>query len=228
MIDEKLLKKFPKKQVDEAIKLLTYHNAPELPKEESDTLPTMYIFRHGQSEDNAEFIFSGWRDPGLTQKGIEQAEVLAEKIKDKKLHMLISSPQKRAIETMKIAIAKNPYAKKLEITTDDRIKERSYGELQGKSKLLAQLENPKLLETERRSFDYVLKGGESIEMVCKRVADFCDSIIPIIKETGVNVAISCHGNSIRGFRRYFENLSDEETASIETPLAQDYAAYIIK
>ena len=85
MIDEKLLKKFPKKQVDEAIKLLTYHNAPELPKEESDTLPTMYIFRHGQSEDNAEFIFSGWRDPGLTQKGIEQAEVLAEKIKDKKL-----------------------------------------------------------------------------------------------------------------------------------------------
>ena len=228
MIDEKLLKKFPKKQVDEAIKLLTYHNAPELPKEESDTLPTMYIFRHGQSEDNAEFIFSGWRDPGLTQKGIEHAEVLAEKIKDKKLQMLISSPQKRAIETMKIAIAKNPYAKKLEITTDDRIKERSYGELQGKSKLLAQLENPKLLETERRSFDYVLKGGESIEMVCKRVADFCDSIIPIIKETGVNVAISCHGNSIRGFRRYFENLSDEETASIETPLAQDYAAYIIK
>ena len=142
--------------------------------------------------------------------------------------MLISSPQKRAIETMKIAISKNPYAKKLEITTDERIKERSYGELQGKSKLLAQLENPKLLETERRSFDYVLKGGESIEMVCKRVADFCDSIIPIIKETGVNVAISCHGNSIRGFRRYFENLSDEETASIETPLAQDYAAYIIK
>ena len=228
MIDEKLLKKFPKEQIEEAMRLLAYHNAPELPKEESDTLPTMYIFRHGQSEDNAEFSFSGWRDPGLTQKGIEHAEVLAEKIKDKKLQMLISSPQKRAIETMKIAISKNPYAKKLEITTDDRIKERSYGELQGKSKLLAQLENPKLLETERRSFDYVLKGGESIEMVCKRVADFCDSIIPIIKETGVNVAISCHGNSIRGFRRYFEKLSDAETASIETPLAQDYAAYIIK
>lgn len=227
MIDKQLLSKFPKEQIDEAIKLLTYHNAPELPKSESDVLPTMYIFRHGQSEDNAEFIFSGWRDPGLTQKGIEQAQILADKMKDKKIQMLISSPQKRAIETMKIAISKNPYAKNLEITTDERIKERSYGELQGKSKLLAQLENPKLLETERRSFDYVLKGGESIEMVCKRVAEFCDSIIPIIKETKVNVAISCHGNSIRGFRRYFENLSDEETASIETPLAQDYAAYII-
>ncbi len=228
MFDQELLKKYPKEKIDEAIKLLTYHNAPELPKEESDIYPTLFIFRHGQSEDNADFIFSGWRDPGLTEDGREKAHELAEKLKDKKIQMLISSPQKRAVETMEIAISKNKYARGLPIIVDERIKERSYGELQGKSKLLAQLEDPNLLEMERRSFKFVLPNGESIEMVCKRVADFCNDIIPKIKETGINVAISCHGNSIRGFRRYFENLSDEQTASIETPLAKDYAAYVIK
>jgi bisphosphoglycerate-dependent phosphoglycerate mutase len=44
----------------------------------------------------------------------------------------------------------------------------------------------------------------------------------------MNVAVSCHGNSIRGFRQVFENLTNEQTALIESPLAQDYAAYSIK
>jgi len=65
-------------------------------------------------------------------------------------------------------------------------------------------------------------------MVCERVAEFCDEMVPIIKNTGINVAISCHGNSIRGFRKYFEGLSEEETTMLETPLGKDYAAYVIK
>jgi bisphosphoglycerate-dependent phosphoglycerate mutase len=44
----------------------------------------------------------------------------------------------------------------------------------------------------------------------------------------MNVAVSCHGNSIRGFRQIFEGLSNEQTALIETPLGQDYAAYNIR
>jgi bisphosphoglycerate-dependent phosphoglycerate mutase len=42
------------------------------------------------------------------------------------------------------------------------------------------------------------------------------------------VAVSAHGNSIRGFRKYFEHLTDEQTALVETPLGQDYAAYSIQ
>ena len=65
-------------------------------------------------------------------------------------------------------------------------------------------------------------------MVYKRVAEFCDELIPQIKGKNINVAISCHGNSIRCFRKYFEGLSNEQTAKVETPLGQDYAAYTIK
>lgn len=220
--------KYGRDKVEEALKYLSYKNPSDLPKTESDTEPTMYIFRHGQTEDNANMIFSGWRDSPITEKGKEQALELANKLKDKRINMLISSPQIRAVDTMKIGISLNEKAKDLEIHTDERIKERSYGDYQGKSKLEIQLEDPEGLVMIRRSFTGVPANGESIEMVCKRVADFCDEIIPLMKEHNLNVAISCHGNSIRGFRRYFEGLSDEETATIETPLAQDYAAYIIQ
>ena len=217
-----------REKVDEAVALLSYKKVDPLPKEEVEGFPIMYIFRHGQSEDNAEYVFSGWRDSKLTQKGIEQAEILAEKIKDKKIDMLISSPQNRAIETMKTAVSKNERAKNLEIHLDDRIKERRYGDLQGTSKLEIQLKDPDLLKKIRRSYDYTPSNGESLEMVCKRVADFCDEIIPLMKEHKINVAVSCHGNSIRGFRKYFENLDEKTTAETETPLAQDYAAYTIR
>lgn len=227
-VDPKLYEQYSKEEIDKAVEYLSYHSAPELPKEESDEFPVMYIFRHGQSVDNADFVFSGWRDAALTEKGIQQALELAEKLKNKKIHMLISSPQVRAVETMRNAISKNEMAKNLEINLDERIKERSYGDLQGKSKLEAELEDHEGLLKIRRSFDTPPPNGESIKMVCDRVADFCDEIIPLMKQNKLNIAVSCHGNSIRGFRRYFENLSEEETATVETPLAQDYAAYVIR
>lgn len=227
-IDPALYSLYSKEKIDEAINLLSYHDAPDLPKLESPNLPTIFIFRHGQSEDNKDFIFSGWRDSPLTQIGIEQALKLSEKLRNKKIDMLISSPQSRAIDTMKYAISKNEKAQELKIQIDNRIKERGYGDLQGKSKLTVQLENPELLHKIRRTFDYCPKHGESISMVCVRVADFCNSIIQTMKKYRINVAVSCHGNSIRGFRRFFENLSDEQTAAIETPLGQDYAAYSIE
>ncbi|MBN1162338.1 histidine phosphatase family protein [Patescibacteria group bacterium] len=221
-------KNYTKERIKEAIELLSYKHVDPMPKEESDTQPTLYIFRHGQSVDNANFIFSGWRVAPLTEGGEKGALILAEKLKDKKIQMLISSPQQRALKTIKLAMSKNEQAKNLEILPDERIKERFYGDYQGQSKLEMQMENPdKLLEV-RRSFDIAPPNGESIKMVCERVADFCDEILPLMKKNKVNVAVSCHGNSIRGFRKYFENISDYETAHLETPLGKDYLAYVIK
>jgi len=226
-IDQNLYAKYSSGEIDAAVDFLSYKDVSPLPKLESDVYPTLYVFRHGQTEDNANFVFSGWHDSPLTEKGRTQAKELAELLKNKKIDMLFSSPLIRAVDTMKIAMSLNDKAKELEITTDKRIMERNYGDYVGKSKLELQLENPELAQKVRRSFDFVPPNGESLQMVCMRVADFCDSILPLMKKYNVNVAVSCHGNSIRGFRRYFEKLSDEETATIETPLAQDYAAYIV-
>jgi len=124
-------------------------------------------------------------------------------------------------------MSQNQYSTKVEIIKDPRIKERSYGSLQGKSKLIMQLENPELLLEYRRSYTKIPPEGESLEMVVDRVYQFIEDLIPKMKQFRINVAVSCHGNSIRGFRKYFEHLTDEQTSEIETPLGQDYAAYSI-
>jgi 2,3-bisphosphoglycerate-dependent phosphoglycerate mutase len=227
-IDPAILTKYPKARVEEAIALLTYKHVDPMPKTEIPGVPTLYIFRHGETSDNANFLFSGWRDADLTEKGVEQAKVLAEKMKDKNVQMLISSDLKRAVRTMEIAMSLNPSAKRLEIIQDPRIRERKYGDLQGTSKLLLQLENPELAHLDRRGYDHVPPNGESLAMVVERVTDFIEDITAKMRQFQINVAVSCHGNSIRGFRQYFGHLTNEQTAALETSLAQDYAAYAIK
>ncbi len=212
-----------------AIEFLSYKTAPkDLPKEESDRFPTLYVFRHGQTYDNADFIFSGWRDPDITKKGEEQALILADKLVNKKFDMLYASDQLRALRTMELAMSKNVHSKALEINRDSRIKERSYGIYQGQSKLEVAMKDPEAFTRMRRSFTACPPEGESIQMVCYRVKEFLDELVEKMKRESINVAVSCHGNSIRGFRRYFEKMSDFDTAHIETPLGQDYLSYVIK
>ena len=217
---------YGKEKVDKAIQFLLYKNPSPMPKNEVKGKPTIYIFRHGESEDNKNFIFSGWREAEITEKGKQQALSLASLIYDKKIDILISSPQIRAVHTMMIAICLNPTGRILKIDLDNRIKERSYGTFQGKSKLEQYLKDPKLTDIIRRDYNYQPPQGESVSQVVERVKSFCDEIIPLMRENKLNVAVSCHGNSIRGFRKYFEpSLSEEEIAHLETPLGQDYEAY---
>lgn len=223
-----LYKKYGKEKVVDAISYLSYKDARMLPKTEIFGFPVLYVFRHGQTEDNENFIFSGWRDSDLTGIGKQQALDLAPKLKDKKIALLFASDQIRSIKTMQLAMTQNIHASTLEITKDSRIKERCYGNLQGRSKLVMQLEEPEQLAEYRRSYTKVPPEGESLEMVIKRVYEFIGDLIPKMKQFNVNVAVSCHGNSVRGFRKYFEHLTDEQASLIETPLGQDYAAYSIQ
>jgi len=227
-IDPALLAKYPKEQIDRAIELLTYKHVSPMVKQESTTEPILYVFRHGQSVDNENFIFSGWRDSPLTDLGREQARVLADKLKDKKLDLLIASDLSRSIETMQIAVSLNADAQGREINQDKRIRERSYGELQGTSKLEMFLTNEKLLEEYRRSYVKRAVGGENLEDTVKRVFEFCEEIVPLMKLHKLNVAVSCHSNSMRGFRMFFEHLTPEQVCAIEDPLGQDYVSYVVR
>lgn len=64
----------------------------------------IYIARHGQNIDNKNGILNGHRDGALTDKGVEQAYEIANKIKESGLtfNFVYSSPLQRAFETAKI------------------------------------------------------------------------------------------------------------------------------
>ena len=40
----------------------------------------LVLVRHGQSEWNLKKLFTGWRDPGLTEIGIEEAQDVGKKL----------------------------------------------------------------------------------------------------------------------------------------------------
>ncbi|MBI3672896.1 MAG: 2,3-bisphosphoglycerate-dependent phosphoglycerate mutase, partial [Rhizobiales bacterium] len=43
----------------------------------------LVLVRHGQSEWNLKNLFTGWRDVGLSEKGIAEARAAGKKLKDK-------------------------------------------------------------------------------------------------------------------------------------------------
>ena len=45
----------------------------------------LVLVRHGQSEWNAKNLFTGWKNPGLTETGIKEAISAGELIKDEKI-----------------------------------------------------------------------------------------------------------------------------------------------
>ena len=45
-------------------------------------LSYLVLIRHGQSEWNEKNLFTGWKNPPLTEKGIEEAELAGIRIKN--------------------------------------------------------------------------------------------------------------------------------------------------
>lgn len=157
----------------------------------------LILVRHGESEDNKAKICQGQRDSPLSELGEEQAEKVAERLKDEKIDAIYSSDLKRARDTAE-AINKYHY---LEIIDDKRLRERSLGILQGKP-------FPKELD-----WINLHESIESEESMNNRVSSFIEQISQ--KEKGKTVLVSTHGGvkimfvcGIRGISR--EELIEEQ------------------
>ncbi|MCX8197939.1 MAG: histidine phosphatase family protein [Candidatus Micrarchaeota archaeon] len=187
--------------------------------------PTLYLFRHAQTYYNRKKYFTGWKDSKLTPLGKKQAELVARKLKGKKIDVAITSSLSRSKDTMRAVLKYHPECKA--VFVDDRIIERSYGKLEGKShRCFEKSHSKEELQKIRRGYDYPPPGGESIKMVEKRVLSFLEDLIAFMEKNKANVAISAHGNSMRPIRRYFEKLSVEEMMKLENPW-DDYFEYKI-
>lgn len=183
------------------------------------------VFRHGESEDNVMRIFSGWRDVHLTETGKEQAKLLRPLLQKLPVDVVITSDLIRSKETALIVFDGNSH---VVFEEDWRIKERCYGDLQGKNKEeLMELDSKDAIAW-RRGYDSPPPNGESLKMVEERVIPFLEELSARIKREKINVALSVHGNSMRAIRRYFEHMTIEQMTTHENPLGTDYALYVIR
>ncbi len=183
----------------------------------------IFVFRHGQSTDNRDRIFSGKRDVDLSPQGIKEAESVGEELQKENATKAYSSTQTRSIHTLNLVL--NGFHPNVQIFEDERLRERDYGDLTGKNKDQVEDANKEKFKLWHRSYETPPPKGESIKDVEERVLNFLREMIPTWEEKDV-IFLSVHGNSLRPIRKHFEGLSVEDMCLFEHEPGKIYS-YLI-
>ena len=178
----------------------------------------LVLIRHGQSVWNATNRFTGWTDVELSEKGEGEAATAGEQLADVRFDVVHTSALIRAQKTAEIVISKNRVSGEIPTKQDERLNERHYGDLQGLNKAeTAEIHGAEQVHIWRRSFDVPPPGGESLEMTAERtIPYFVEEIIPDL-DSGMNVLVAAHGNSLRSIVMHIEGISPKEITKLEIP-----------
>ncbi len=180
---------------------------------------SLILVRHGQSEWNEKNLFTGWENPGLTEKGANEAKNAGMLINNLniKFDHLFTSVLDRAKLTGTI-ILENINQKDIDIIENKALNERFYGDLQGLNKdECRQKWGAEQVQIWRRSYDVGPPGGESLKETGERVLPYyLGEIYPLILD-GKNVLVAAHGNSLRSLIKHLEKLSADEIVKLEIP-----------
>ena len=179
----------------------------------------LILVRHGQSEWNEKNLFTGWENPGLTEKGANEAKNAGMLINNLniKFDHLFTSVLDRAKLTGTI-ILENINQKDIDIIENKALNERFYGDLQGLNKdECRQKWGAEQVQIWRRSYDVGPPGGESLKETGERVLPYyLSEIYPLILD-GKNVLVAAHGNSLRSLIKHLDKLSADEIVKLEIP-----------
>jgi 2,3-bisphosphoglycerate-dependent phosphoglycerate mutase len=175
--------------------------------------------RHGESEWNRLNLFTGWRDPGLTDRGVREAREAGALLKAQNLRFDVAytSALRRAQHTLAL-ILEAVGQTDLDVIEDAKLNERDYGQLAGLNKEEAKRrwgEEKVLLW--RRSYDIPPPGGESLKDTAARVLPYYKSQIWPSVRSGKNVIVAAHGNSLRALIMYLEELTAKQIIERELP-----------
>ncbi|MEQ8326003.1 MAG: 2,3-bisphosphoglycerate-dependent phosphoglycerate mutase [Parvibaculum sp.] len=176
----------------------------------------LVLVRHGQSEWNEKNLFTGWRDPGLTEQGKAEAKEAGETMKQAGLafDVAYTSNLSRAQETNRIMLAELGQSD-IEIVKDEALNERDYGDLSGLNKDDARQKwGEEQVHIWRRSYDVPPPGGESLKMTAERVLPYFErEILPRVLK-GERVLVAAHGNSLRALVMQLDKLNQEQVIAL--------------
>ena len=179
----------------------------------------LILVRHGQSEWNSKNLFTGWKDPGLTELGVKEAKDAGKLIADKGIlfNLMYTSMLTRAQKTGDLILQEMKHPK-ITIIKNAALNERNYGSLAGLNKDDARKKwGDDQVHIWRRSFDIPPPDGESLKDTAKRVLPYFKSeIMPKVIE-GSSILIAAHGNSLRSLIMELDSISSEEIVNLEIP-----------
>jgi 2,3-bisphosphoglycerate-dependent phosphoglycerate mutase len=177
----------------------------------------LVLVRHGQSEWNLKNLFTGWKDPDLTEQGIAEAKDAGGRLKAQGLVFDIgfTSVLKRAQHTLDLALAELGQSG-LPVKKHLALNERDYGDLSGLNKDDARKRwGEEQVRVWRRSYDVAPPAGESLKDTVARVLPYyCQHILPPVLN-GQRVLVAAHGNSLRALVMVLDRLTPKTIPSME-------------
>ena len=149
----------------------------------------LYIMRHGKTDWNALRKIQGRTDIPLNDEGRAMAAAAAEEYKDVHLDVCFCSPLVRARETAEILLR----GRDVPIVFDDRLQEMSFGIYEGLAESFSIPDCP-INELFWKPEDYVtVEGGESLDEIFARTAEFVREKVEPELAAGKDVLIVGHG-----------------------------------
>lgn len=177
----------------------------------------LVLVRHGQSEWNLKNLFTGWKDPDLTEKGVEEAKSAGRKLKAEgfTFDTAFTSVLSRAQRTLDLMLQELGQSD-LPITRDVALNERDYGDLSGLNKDDAREKwGEEQVHVWRRSYDTPPPGGESLKDTGARVWPYyIHDILPKVMAGGT-VIVAAHGNSLRALVMALDGLTPDQIVAEE-------------
>jgi 2,3-bisphosphoglycerate-dependent phosphoglycerate mutase len=172
----------------------------------------LVLVRHGQSEGNLKNLFTGWKDPDLTEQGIAESKEAGRTLKAKGLtfDFAFTSVLIRAQHTLDLILTELGQTG-LPTSKDLALNERDYGDLSGLNKDDARKRwGEDQVHIWRRSYDVPPPGGESLkDTLARALPYYVQEILPCVLR-GQRTLVAAHGNSLRALIMVLEKLSPED------------------
>src|ERR1700761_2465431 len=177
----------------------------------------LVLVRHGQSDWNLKNLFTGWKDPDLSEGGVAEAKEAGRRLKARGLafDVCFTSALTRAQHTLDLALGELGQTG-LPITRDEALNERDYGDLSGLNKDEARKRwGEEQGQIWRRSYDVQPPGGESLkDTVARALPYYCQHIPPAVLR-GERVLVAAHGNSLRALVMVLDRLTPKTIPTME-------------
>jgi len=177
----------------------------------------LVLVRHGQSDWNLKNLFTGWKDPDLTEKGQAEAKAAGQRLKALGLNfdVAFTSALTRAQHTCRL-ILNELNQNDLKTIREQALNERDYGDLSGLNKDDARAKwGEEQVHVWRRSYDMPPPNGESLKDTVARVLPYyCQEILPRVLR-GERVIVAAHGNSLRALVMVLDRLTPDTIPSME-------------
>lgn len=184
---------------------------------------TIYLVRHGETDDNVSGVPQGLRDVPPNARGREQALAVARWFDGRELAAIVSSPLVRTLEVARAIAA----GRDLEVETDARLVEFDQGDLDGMPIAEIREQYPDFIQRWRDEdpTDLRMPGGETYGEVQARMvtaieeaaaAHAGDSVAVVSHNLAIKSAL-CHalGVPLAGFRRLRTDLAAVSILEVE-------------